>query len=63
MKDILEEIVSKPITYMVLGFILFISVPELRIYMAFVIVVIFIATKGKNGFTLYFAEKNLKSSV
>lgn len=53
MTSILKNVIRKPVFAALLGLILFILISELRIYIAVITVIVFIAKTGKNGVVIY----------
>ena len=60
-EDIIKSILKNPIGLGIVGFLLFLFLPEIRVYIAIITVIVVIATVGKNGFYIYFAYSSLSA--
>lgn len=61
LEDFIKVIFKNPIILGSVGLVLFILVPGVRVYIAIITVIVFIASLGKNGFYLYFAYSSLST--
>lgn len=61
LEDLIIAILKNPIGLGIIGLILFILVPEIRVYIVIIAVIVFIASIGKNGFYIYFAYSALSA--